>query len=121
MPQDIKEKPFNSWLERLMPLLLAALSLIGMIAVAWIQTSKASTADLNYIVKEINESVIPSIKTELEQHDTTLDELREKIAYLTGLLQRRGKADLPMAVPEVAPVEHIRRNVKINKLEQIGQ
>lgn len=79
----------QSWIKLLMPLIIAIISLAGTIFVAIMQTTNASSAQVDGIVQEINTVILPAIQTRLDTQEDELDKLREEAAYWRGAVQRK--------------------------------
>ena len=82
-------------LKVLTPIIASLLAFLGMIFVAFIQTSGATKGDINTVVKIMNESIIPAIQKTLEAVDSKLDKecsdraeeiskLKERLAFMEG-------------------------------------
>jgi hypothetical protein len=106
-----KEKPTSKWVKILVASIPAALAAYATIISTVIQTTGAKQEklqqtddNLQVLVKQINEEVLPKIQKLLDKHDGKIDKLgdlesalRERIAAIEGFL--KAKRDLRYKPP----------------------
>ena len=85
-------------LKTIMPLLLAFLSLVGMIAVAYIQSKSASKDDINVLVAQLNDKTIPYLQGRL-------DDIADRLGRIEGKMESRAAILAPMAMKSAPSLE----------------
>lgn len=126
-------KKLRSWTPKEYAQIIAALlALSGVIFVSVRQSYSASSSELKYMVKQMNEDVIPRIEDQLDKIETRLDEMLERVAKLEAKGEQRAAtvrylsklADIGTVFPSLSgdikkkPVELPRLQSQSNQLEE---